>query len=670
MLLAVLAAARAAASTALYVDGGCPVAGDGSAATPCAAAPGAPGPLTRVSAGVARLAPGGTLLVRGRHDGFDGVYRGDVLAIYGDRALDCRAAPCIIRGFAGERPVLSGFTIATGWRRTSAGSRVWFRAMERHDECQGLGPSGGAAARHRPDADWDPQIVVQQRGGERTPLHYNDRVGEAALVERRLVDDGSWWHDLAARTSYVNPWGDGDPNRDPETTLLVPQEQVLIVLDGSGTCGARPARVSHNVRFEQIDLEGARSKFVEVNGRPDEYAGDIRFRDVSMRFGGGRFAFHVQRVARLELDRVTTEWLGRGMSWADHTHAIRAFHMDRAALSRITCRHLGSDNRGRRAFLDPPWAADLPSWWTGGTCLQVKQSNDVTVRDLTAEDLSLVAVAIDVSRRTVVDGFDIRRAASGIDLQEFTPSPPDGCDERNAEHFCHNHDHVVRNGLIHATGIPEAGAIAVSAGRRDARDKLQPGQRTLTVHNVAISHPGGAAVRVRDVDAVAVSHVSAYGAMASLFPDARMRPPRGIVLEGTVHGFQARNNVFARLGDVAIDVVPPALDGEGDVAFDHDLFDVGTAPLARWHGQIFSGLDGPRGLRATGQEPHGREGAPRFASVPGTALRPPRLDLLPGSAAAGIGEALSAELARDLRGRPRHTWDAGAHVAPTGGRGD
>lgn len=635
-----------------YVDGECEVDGDGAGVTPCATAPGAPGPFTRIAVGVKALRPGDTLHVRGGHDGFDGVYRGEYLGIFGDGHLDCRASRCTIRGYQGERPVISGFKTYRDWQQTSPGSAVWFRDMERHDECQGQAPSGGAIARRDPDADWDPQLIVQERTGVRTPLQYNDRIGDARFVEKQLKDDGSWWHDLAGHRSYVNPYGGSDPNRDPGTVLLVPQEQALIVIDGSGECGPGAPRVSHNILFKQLALEGARSKFVEVNGRVGEPASDIRFEAISMRFTGGRYAFHTQRVTRLHVEDAISEWIGRGLSWHDHVHAFRNFHMDHATLRGITCRHLGIDNTGRRAFLDPPWANVLTSWWAGGTCLQVKQSNDVMLQDITAEDLSLVAVALDVSRRTVLDGFDIRRAASAIGLMEFTPAPRP-CDERNEAHFCHNYDHVIRNGRIHASGMDPIGAIVVDRNVRDAHKKLQAGQFTAKIYNVAITYPRGAALRVRDVDGVSIWNVSVYGDMATLFPSlgrpqrpARgpaKRPAKGIVVEGDVRTFESRNNIFAGLGDVAIEMMPSAAGGAAGLTCDHDLF------------------DGSRRFRGAGQELHGREGNARFLAVPGSLLKPPDLHVAPNSSARGMGADLSAHFQTDADGKPRRTWDAGAY---------
>src|SRR6478672_6105138 len=80
-LLGATPAVGVATGRELYVDGGCAVAGDGTVVAPCAGSPGAAGPFGRISAGIAALTPGDTLAVRGRHDAFDGVYRGDVLAI-------------------------------------------------------------------------------------------------------------------------------------------------------------------------------------------------------------------------------------------------------------------------------------------------------------------------------------------------------------------------------------------------------------------------------------------------------------------------------------------------------------------------------------------------------------------------------------------------------------
>jgi len=655
-----------AAGRQRYVDGACTIEGDGSALAPCASTAGLPGPFATIRAGVEALGPGDTLEVRGRHDAFDGVYRGEYLGIYGEHHLDCRAARCTIRGHGDERPVVSGFTVPRDWRRLAPGSEVWFRDMERHDECQGLGASGGRAQRRDPNADWDPQLIVQDRRGTRVPLQYDDRAGDATRIGTSLTHDGSWWHDLPGHRSYVNPHGRGDPNTDPDATLLVPQQQALLVIDASGTCGS--PLVTHNLLVQQLDFEGPRSKFVEVSGHMKEYATDIRFEDVGMRFCGGRFALHTQWVRRFAVERSVSEWIGRGLSWADHAHAFRLFHMDEASFTRVTCRHLGTDNKGERAFLDPPWANDLSSWWWGGNCMQVKQSNDVVLRDIVAEDLSLVGIALDVSRRTVIDGFDIRRAASGIDLQEFTPAPHPGCDERDERHFCHNYGHVIRNGRIHATGIAAAGGIVVSANRRDRRKKLQPGQFTAKVYNVAISYPGGAGIRVLDVDGVSVWNVSVYGDLSALFPPRGRMVPRakGIALMGDVRRFEARNNVFAGLDEVAIEVMSPVPREESTVSFDHDLFDVGRGGVARWNGARYPSLAGAGGLHILGQERHGREGRARFRSVPGSAVKPPDLHVEPASAAAGLGADLSAHFTTDADGTPRRSWGAGAYAVGTG----
>jgi hypothetical protein len=344
------------------------------------------------------------------------------------------------------------------------------------------------------------------------------------------------------------------------------------------------------------------------------------------------------------------------------------FHMDRATFRDVTCRHFGTDNKGERAFLDPPWAAAHTSWWWGGTCLQVKQSNDVRLERIVAEDLSLIAIALDVSRRVVLDGFDIRRAAGGVDVQEFTPAPAVGCDEREPAHFCHNHDHVIRNGRIHATGMGMGGAIALSPSPRDHRKKLQPGQMTAEIYNVAITYPGGAAVRVRDLDGVSVWNVSVLGDLGNLLSGTPRPWPRakGIVLQGDVRRFAARNNVFGGLRDSAIEVAPSVSGGDAAaVSFDYDLFDAGKAPLARWGGRVLAGLDGPTGVRVLGQERHGREGGPCFVRSQGSLAQPPDLHLGRGSAAAGMGADLSAHFTTDTDGRTRSTWDAGAYrVAP------
>jgi hypothetical protein len=662
---------KALGGSDLYVDGGCEVSGDGSVVAPCARSKGGPGPFKRISTGVEALGPGRTLYVRGRHDRFDGIYRGEYLAIYGQHHLDCRSSRCTIRGYENERPLISGFKTYGDWQRVSPKSPVWFRDMERHDECQGLAASGGQAARASGDADWDPQLIVQDRGGGvRVPLQYNDHVADARFVEERLKDDGSWWHDLAAHRSYVNPYGDGNPNDDPHTVLLVPQEQAQIVIEGSGTCGPDSTQVSHNLLVKQIALEGARSKFVEVNGKVGEPASDLRFEGLSMRFTGGRFAVHTQRLVRFGIQDWTAEWIGRGLSWANHAHAFRTFRMDDATLDGITCRHLGTDNKGQRLFLDPPWANALTSWWWGGTCIQIKQSSDVKIHDLVAEDLSLVGVAFDVSRRSVLDGFDIRRAAAAVGMHEFTPVPETGCDERNPEHFCHNYDNVVRNGVIHASGIDGAGAIVVERNQHDAHKKLQPGQFTARIYNVAITYPGAAALVIRDIDAVSLWNVSIYGDMASLFPrpGRLVRPAKGVMLLEDVERFESRNNIFSQLGDVAIDVESPVDPGAaGGVSFDHDLFDrSGPAPLVRWH-EGYATLAGPPGFQETGQERHGKEGSPRFTGVPGSVATPPDLHVAPDSAAAAMGAALSDRFATDAGGGPRRAWDAGAYAVSSGG---
>jgi hypothetical protein len=630
--------ATIAAASQRYVDGACTTEGDGNVLGPCAATAGAPGPFATLAAGVAALQPGDTLDVRGPHDGFDGVYR-EYLGLWGERRLDCRASRCTIRGYEQERPVVSGFTAPRDWRQVAPGSAVWVRDMERHDECQGQGDSGARPARGDPDADWDPQVIVQARGGTRVPLQYDDRAGPADAVAQRLAHDGSWWHDLAGHRSYVNPHGTGDPNRDADTRLLVPGLQALLVFEGSGACGPTSTLVSHNVLVKQIDFEGPRSKFIEVNGRRDEPATDIRLEDVTMRFTGGRFALHTQWVTRFEVDRSVSEWIGRGLSWANHAHAFRTFHMVDATLAHVTCRHFGTDNKGERAFLDPPWANALTTWWWGGNCIQVKQSTGVTLRDVVAEDLSLIGIALDVSRGTVIDGFDIRRVAGGIDLQEFTPVPPVGCDPANAEHFCHNYDHVIRNGRIHAAGIAAAGAILASPNQRNPQKKLQPGQFTAKISNVAISYPGGAGIRVRDLDGVSVRNVSIYGDLSTLYPPrGRMVPrARGIALMGDVRRFEAHHNVFADLGDVAIEITSPGPREQATISFDHDFFDLGRGALARWNGARYPALDGPGGLRMVGQERSGRIGRATFRNVPGSASVPPDLHPGPSSAAAAMG---------------------------------
>jgi hypothetical protein len=143
---------------------------------------------------------------------------------------------------------------------------------------------------------------------------------------------------------------------------------------------------------------------------------------------------------------------------------------------------------------------------------------------------------------------------------------------------------------------------------------------------------------VRDLDGVSVRNVSIYGDLSTLYPPRGRVVPRakGIALMGDVRGFEARNNVFAGLGDVAIEVTSPISREQATVSFDHDLFDLGRSPLARWNGARYPSLDGAGGLRVIGQERNGREGRAVFRTVPGSAAAPPDLHPAPSSAAAGM----------------------------------
>src|SRR5262249_24715734 len=174
------------------------------------------------------------------------------------------------------------------------------------------------------------------------------------------------------------------------------------------------------------------------------------------------------------------------------------------------------------------------------------------------------------------------------------------------------------------------------------------------------THPGAAALRIHDVDGVSLWNVTVYGDLGTVLPGRgrAAAPAKGVVLLGDVRGFEARNNVFAALGDVAIEAEPPP---GAAVSFDHDAFDL-RSPLARWAGEAYATLDGPHGFRATGQERHGAAGSVGFRGVPGTLAKPPDVHLVHG-VAVGLGAGLPARFRADVDGRTRPRWDAGAYVA-------
>src|SRR5262245_62163755 len=118
LLLLLLSGSPAWAAT-YYVDGNCPSAGNGTSIT-C----GASGPKTLISAGLALMAAGDTLNVRGvhsTHDGesvnFDGRYYGNEWGI----SLTCNSgSPCVVQPYNGEIVYLDGTRASSaGWTQCS-----------------------------------------------------------------------------------------------------------------------------------------------------------------------------------------------------------------------------------------------------------------------------------------------------------------------------------------------------------------------------------------------------------------------------------------------------------------------------------------------------------------------------------------------------------------------
>jgi hypothetical protein len=628
-----------ATAAVYFVDGACATSGTG-ASLGC----GPTGPFRTIAEGILALQPGDTLNIRGAHDGFDGIYF-ESLAVKDDapvpgKALACASSQrCVIQGCRSpacptdEQPTIRGMTRRSDW--VAQGGGVYSRTME---------------ATPNPDPplardDFDPTMLMQGSVSPLTMLAYaGDDVAAPA--------DGTWSYFPATHRISVNPAGASDP----AATVYVPHFGYHLQVQSP----------SSYVTVQYVTFEGTRGKSVEIESLPPDQVTGVVLSHLIQRYVPHYFVHTSRGAPRLVIEDTISEYGGRGVSWArpisDAVFGYRLFAADAGVMRRNVVRHLGATGRIRLScgptctnvrpcpWCDPPWNdPGHTEISTSGTAYQVKQTDGFLIEDNVAEDISTIAIDLDVSRDVVVQDNTVARAGSGISMRNFTPTQ--GCPTTDPSEFCYSSGHIIRRNVVTEAGRDDANICAVEVIGGSTR---HTGEAPLLarVYNNFISRVGSVGICIMnnalDLDGstpttgVRVFHNTIYGARAGA------ANTWGIIVRDAAQDVVLRNNALDALGDDGLVVASAAA---GGVSLDGDVVGTVGGCQVRWGVPAFSSTpSGGSCDTLAAHERNGRTGALRFANPGAT---PPDLHLTSSSVAIEAANGLYVQDDIDGEVRPQ-----------------
>lgn len=658
-------------ATTLYVDGGCPSSGSGTALT-C----GASGPFKTLSEGISAMNAGDTLNIRGPHGVFDGVYTeyvgvwGTTSDAYAGDSLACTAAaPCVVQGCpanacgADETPTISGLVRRTDWTETSSGSGVWYRIMEQRSE--------PLPTYHFTD-DFGPGQILQ--GDAKAHLQYDTSTSPT---------EGHFNYDSATHRVYVNPTGTGNPNVD--TKLWVPDHKALLVaIANPNVCptASQTCKGVNYVTFRRLAFEGSRHTGIEVNtGTSEVGAGtagwNLTFDNVTIRHVPS-YGMVGSNFKNLTVSNTTVEYVGRGVQLTDETPStvinswgVRLFHLDGAQFSNLTVQHLGGARLNGQGcpWCDAPWN-DQTSNATGGfgNAIDIKQSRNVTVNNYACSDTSFLCMQNDVTHDADYVGLRFRTCRVGMLVREFTP-------DAGVSSVCpctRNYNVSIHESTIDNCGFNDTGAITVTP-----MSALNAADFGMKIYNNFVTRSAYAAIAVNTADRVSILNNSIWGGRSPLgYTGFGWNTPNdGIKLLNTVSNLDVRNNIIKDVEGDALEVHANSAGG----TFDYDDILNTTTSCAqdsspgtvRWGvtgydgnfnvsrgGTCYTSLASFRGAQPA-KEPHGISLNPSFAN---TAAASPDLHVQAGSPMVDAGVSLSSVFTIDIdrQARPQGAaWDIG-----------
>ncbi len=449
LLLPVLTAAAGPALSATYfVDGACATSGTGATLT-C----GTTGPFKTISEGVGAMHAGDTLNIRGAHGAFDGTYL-EYVGVWGTgsahagHALSCTAgSPCVVQGCPAASCGADETRRSPPWCSAPTG-RISVAASGRARWSRTTTTMKSVPV-SRADT-YDPGIILQGSSwAAKAPMQY-------AGDSNAQPTAGFWSYNPSTHVIYVSPPGGANPN----TTVWVPRSKGLLIVDGnaSGDCPEGTCPANNYVTFRRLTLDG--SRWTAMFLRPDwaNHANGIQLDQIAI-MNAPRFGILGALMVNPTFTNVTVSNIGRGVSnvpsGTGGGFGLRFFNLYGGTFTNIATSHMGSAG----PIVDCPWC-DAP--WNSfsnqddnGEGFQIKASNNVTVRNFVATDLSWGAFTIDASHDCVLDGFSISRSRYGVTTEEYTPDPGKG--------FTRTYNITIRNGRVDNVGFSDGACLLLGA---------------------------------------------------------------------------------------------------------------------------------------------------------------------------------------------------------------
>jgi hypothetical protein len=629
-------AAGSARATVYFVDGACATSGSG---TGTGIACGPTGPFVTIGEGVLALEPGDTLNVRGPHDAFDGVYFESLalrdLASVPGKSLACTAdQPCVIQGcragacLTDEVPIIRGMTLRSDW--VPQGGGVYSRTME-------ASPNTDPLARD----DFDPTILVQ---GTAYPLELLGYAGDGVSAP----PEDQWSYDPTTQQIFVHPTGGADPT----PTVFVPHFGFNVAVQTPTAW----------VTLQYLSFEGVRgySIHIETTAPATPIAG-MTLSHLIQRYAGRKFIQTTRGTQDTIIEDTISEYGGRGISFATNTNdgffGYRLFGFQNGIMRRNTIRHIGATGQVRLSggtawpcpWCDPPWNDPTHTFIsTSGTAYQVKQTDTATMEDNLAEDISTVALGLDVSRHVTVQRNTVRRASTGFAMLNFTPTA--GCPTTAPTEYCYNSDDVIAANVLDEVGYADIAGCGITVVAGGAR--VVGGSMLAQVYNNVVSRIGFAGVCVATDDPtydptptadLSIWNNTIYGARDV----AGAAPSTGLIVPGATQNVVVLDNAFDGLTSDAMLVGTLAAQG---LTMDGDVIGTVAGCQVRFGTGTCDQLDA--------HEAHGRTGPLAFVAP---AADPPDLHLTARSVAidAGVPDAVLTDIDGDARPQGAG-WDAGA----------
>jgi hypothetical protein len=590
IFFAVSLASQQVLAVTYYVDGACASSGTGITLN-C----GANGPFKTIMQGISVLAAdtragsGGTLNIRGAHDSFNGVYN-EYLGLWGNNALQCTASqPCTVQGYQSEVPIVSGLVRRTDW--VNRGGGIWSRTMETRTE-----------------------YLYETPGDNQNPYHLHEGANKATMPYGTSTTPavGKWFY--SSGTVYVHPTGGLDPNTTAQ--IWVPDLRVILVHRGwSGDCPNHPnCPVMSYITLKNLVFEGARYINFEVG--PGGQPGGINWTldNITCRFSA-KHCMVGSTFTNLTARGITVENYGQGLSAnLGGTFGFRFFVINGGTLSNFTAQNGGN---GIAVWMPDPWKDTAQSSQdNNGNGVQVKQSQNVTVSNLTCANNSYNCFAFDETFNSTLDGATISGDRFGIIIEEYTPG---------AAPYNRVHDIVIKNVKMDNVGYNTAGGINVVN-----LSALSAGEFGVKIYNSVISQTCYGAITINDTDKVSIYNNTIWqdrlnlgtltdGAGACGFSALATT---GIKLIGTNNDLTIENNIIKDVSLNGIEVSAATTTAKG-LSIDYNLYHDGDGNMqcvVKWGSTCYTSL--ASFVSARGYETHGIQGDPLLTNPAGGDFRP------------------------------------------------